>query len=285
MPSNNWFDFLGVFKYSMALFILAIFQIVAANSRPLILGVFAKNPSEAVSLYRIIEAFPLFLISIGGSLTAILLPQSARIIELGDRKNYVKMAYDGLFKGGVLSSLLCLSVALVSKQLIVAYVGTEYVHLAFWLKVWCLTLLLSLPTASCNSLILAKGRTMEIVIISACACIVSVFLNVYLSPVLGVGSAVIGYATYVVIVVAANLLYVYPKILDLQQGRLLLSYAKSVLPGILIFLVINQIKIPNFQLFQEQRLDYFFQAICWGGGFCVGYLSVIAGFFKISRHC
>jgi len=74
-------DFKEVLGYSVGIFCYSIFAVIATQSRPIILGMFGSDPTVAVSEYKILEAFPLFIISLGGLISSIVLPKSSKIIH------------------------------------------------------------------------------------------------------------------------------------------------------------------------------------------------------------
>ncbi|WP_321479828.1 hypothetical protein [uncultured Bacteroides sp.] len=94
--------------------------------------------------YRVIEVFPIFILSIGGSLISILLPKTAQAIQRNDRKAIEKMAYDGTKYSNILVALMCFPIILNAQSLLTVYVGESYVHLGIGLSIWVFTLTLFL---------------------------------------------------------------------------------------------------------------------------------------------
>jgi O-antigen/teichoic acid export membrane protein len=260
-PLFHWNDFSIVFKYSMALFVLGFFQMTAAQSRPLILGAFANDATKVVAQYKILGVFPMFIISIGGIFTSILLPKASQIIA---KKNSVlkeKFAYEGTVYTTIINAFLTFPVSLCAKELLALYVGSEFIHLARWLVIWCFTLLISLPTTPCNSLILATGRTKEIVIITIISCISSIIFNILLSPSIGMGAAVLGYLFYTITNIGFNYIYNYRKVLCLEFKPLILAFFKPALMGGIAYAVVLYSNIEKIIIVGTERYEQFIPVI------------------------
>ncbi len=245
IPLFHWKDFRIVFSYSMAIFALSFFQMTAAKSRPIILGIFAPEAAIVIAHYKIIEVFPMFIASIGGMFTSILLPKSSNIIAKNDTRGKEKFAYEGTRLTTILTILLCMPVALCANELLTLYVGSAHSHLAIWLQIWCFSMMISLHTTPCNSLILAIGKTKPIVIATAISCILSIVINILLSSIIGVGSAVIGYFVYIIILSTFNYTYYYKNILKLKFIPLVFAFLKPVMLGSLCYAIIFFLRIET----------------------------------------
>lgn len=260
IPGFYWKDFSIVFKYSLAIFAMSIFQFTAINSRPIILGMFSNQGASILSDYRVIEVFPMFIISIGGGLISILLPKSSQAIHQKDRFAVDKIAYEGTKYSSILVSLLCFPIILNAKQLLVLYVGDSYAHLSVWLTLWVFTLTLSLHNSPVASLVLATGKTRMLVYSSAIACIVSIIINSLLVNHYGVGSAVLGYLIYIIIQISFYYLYFNNKILDLKSAKVFTAYFKpTLIAGVLAFLV-SRINL-NIEL--HSIIEMVARSLCW----------------------
>lgn len=245
VPGFFWKDFSVVFKYSLAIFAMSIFQFTATNSRPLILGMFSNQGASILTDYRVVEVFPVFVISIGGMLISILLPKSSQALQRNDRNLIEKMAYEGTKYTSILVAMLCFPIILNAKGLLSLYVGEGYSHLSIWLSIWVFTLTLFLHGSPVASLVLATGKTKMLVYSSAIACIVSIIINAILTQELGIGSAVIGYLVYIVIQMSFYYFYFNSKILGLNSFKIFKAFIVPTLIGfvlmiIILFLNINQ---------------------------------------------
>ena len=224
LPGFYWNDFAVVFKYGLAILAVSIFQFAATQSRPLILGMFSIEGIGILSDYRVIEVFPIFIISLGGMLTGIFLPKTAKAIQNRDRVSIEQMAYEGTKYTSILVSILCFPVIINAHELLMLYVGNDYSHLAQWLMLWVFTLTLFLHNTPVASLVLASGKTRMLVFSSAIASTISIIINVLLTKKYGVGSAVIGYLAYIIIQVMFYYLYFNSRILGLNSFRVFKSF-------------------------------------------------------------
>lgn len=243
LPAFYWKDFAVVFKYGLAILAMGIFQFTATQSRPLILGIFSNDGVGILSEYRIIEVFPIFIISLGGMLISIFLPKTSQAIQNNDRTSIEKMAYEGTKYTSILVSVSCFPVMLSTQELLTLYVGAEYAHLAVWLMLWIFTLTLYLHNTPVASLVLATGKTRVLVLSSAIACITSMVINALLTNKYGVGSAVIGYLAYIVIQMLFYYLYFNNRVLRLKSTRVFKSFIIPTGLGFVAFVGVHLIKI------------------------------------------
>ena len=275
-PAFYWKDFSIVFKYSLAIFAMSLFQFTATQSRPLILGIFSTQGVSILSEYRVIEVFPIFIISIGGMLISILLPKTSRAIQTNNKDAIKKMAYEGTKYTSILVSFLCFPIILNANELLTLYVGEEYSHLANWLALWVFSLTLFLHNSPVASLVLATGKTKMLVYSSAIACIVSIVINAALCNIFNVGSAVIGYLAYIIIQMAFYYFYFNQKVLGLNSLKVFSSFISPTIIGLVLMIGISFFKLPIESLF----LKIIIKSIFWGFGYiiCLQLFKVI--YFK-----
>lgn len=221
-----WEDFKVILFYSLAIFALSVFQSTAAQSRPIVLGMFAKDAANVVADYRVVEVIPSFIITVGGALSAIFLPKTAGLVASGEKKEVDNFAYKGTLATSVLTNVLCFPFILSANEILTAYVGREYAYLSKWLVVWCITVLIQIHTTPGNAIVLAYGKTKVLVIATAISCLGSIVINAILSMILGVGSAVVGYFIYVVCIIGSYYLYHYKYLLKLSRKKMLCSFLK-----------------------------------------------------------
>lgn len=261
LPGFYWKDFSVVFKYSLAIFLMGIFQFTATQSRPLILGMFSNQGPSILSEYRIVEVFPVFIISIGGMLIAILLPRASQAILQKNRTVIEKIAYEGTKYTSLLASLLCFPIILNAKELLIVYVGDNFSYLSVWLSLWAYTLVLSQHNSPISSLVLASGKTRILVYSTAFACVVSIIINAALTNIFGVGSAVIGYLVYIIIQVAFYYLYFNSRVLELDSFKVFKAFSVPTLIGIILMFCVSFIKIELSSLISLILI----KSILWGG--------------------
>jgi O-antigen/teichoic acid export membrane protein len=191
-------DFSKVIKYSLAIFAMGIFQLCATQSRPLILGMFSTEGVEILSDYRIIEVFPLFIISLSSSAISILLPKTSKFVGDGNDQAIGRVAYNGTKYASVGVALLCFPIIVCAKDILTLYVGIEYEYLDIWLIIWTCTLVLFIHNIPVASILLATGKTKMLVISTAVATVLSIAVNIFLCNILQVGSVVISFLVYII---------------------------------------------------------------------------------------
>lgn len=234
-PANYWLDFKIVITFSLSIFALSLFQMTATQSRPILLSMFAPNAASVVAEFRIIEVIPMFIIMVGLTFSSIFLPKASELVTRKVHMEIENFAYRWTRLTSILANILCIPFVLSSKDILAAYVGDEYSSLSVWLSIWCITALIQIHTTPGNSLILACGKTKLLVLTSAVACLISMLINIAFCKYIGVGSAVIGYFVYVLIVISMNYIAYYRKILCLNNLKIALSF---IIPTIIGFIVL-----------------------------------------------
>ena len=260
IPAFYWKDFSVIFKYSLAIFAMGLFQFTATQSRPLILGIFSSEGVSILSEYRIIEVFPIFIISIGGILISILLPKASKYILDNDWEVIKNFAYKGTLFTSILVAIFCFPIILASRELITLYVGQEYQHLHIWLSAWIFTLIIFLHNSPVASLVLATGKTKMLVYSSAIACVISIVLNAILCPLLGVGSAVVGYLIYILIQMSFYYFYFNNQILRLNSYKIFKSFVVPAMTGLMAF---GLVYICSFTSFESLFLSIIVKCGLW----------------------
>ncbi|WP_289756531.1 oligosaccharide flippase family protein [uncultured Duncaniella sp.] len=263
-----WKEFKSILSYSIALFALSIFQMTATNSRPIILSVVAENAANTLAEYRIIEVIPVFILSIGGIITSILLPKSSEYIATNNRSGIEKFAYLGTRMTSMIACVLTFPFILGADKILSAYVGVEFSDLSVWLILWSATILLQIHTTPGNSLILASGKTKILVWTSAISCLLSMMINVALCHIYGVGSAVIGYAVYVVIIIGSYYTIYYKSLLHLNRITMIKAFSYPVIVASISLLMTKIISdIFTIEISVSERMtflvEFIFESLIW----------------------
>lgn len=261
-PGNDWRNFKVVFVFSLSLFVLSLFQATATLSRPILLSMFALNGAEIVTEFRIIEVIPSFIIMIGGVFSGIFLPKTSEMVTNNKQEEIEEFAYKWTRLTSILACVLCFPFMLCAEEVLSAYVGIEYSGLALWMTLWCITVLMQIHTTPGNSLILAYGKTKPLVITSALSCLLSMVINVILCKQMGVGSAVVGYFVYVVIVIGLYYLSYYKKLMRLRRLKMALAFVRPTALAVIAFIIASIIPFDWFDIHVENdRLSLILQCI------------------------
>lgn len=280
-PSWRWDDFKVVMVFSLSIFALSLFQMTATQSRPILLSMFAVNGATAVADFKIIEVVPQLIIMIGGTFSGIFLPKTSEMVARKDEKAMHDFAYKWTTYTTVVVAIMCFPFILCAREVLSAYVGSEYSYLSKWLIVWCVTVLIQMHTTPGNALVLAQGKTKLLVKVTAMACIISMVLNVFLCRCIDVGSAVIAYLVYVLIMIGLYYISFYKKLLHLRRLKLFKCFLGPTILAIIVYVLICFIPI-DLSMFghMNERLIYilicFIKTVLW----CIPYLLLLS-IFKI----
>lgn len=280
-PSWRWDDFKVVMVFSLSIFALSLFQMTATQSRPILLSMFAVNGATAVADFKIIEVVPQLIIMIGGTFSGIFLPKTSEMVARKDEKAMHDFAYKWTTYTTVVVAIMCFPFILCAREVLSAYVGSEYSYLSKWLIVWCVTVLIQMHTTPGNALVLAQGKTKLLVKVTAMACIISMVLNVFLCRCIDVGSAVIAYFVYVLIMIGLYYISFYKKLLHLRRLKLFKCFLGPTILAIIVYVLICFIPI-DLSMFghMNERLIYilicFIKTVLW----CIPYLLLLS-IFKI----
>lgn len=280
-PAWYWNDFKIVITFSLSIFALSIFQMTATQSRPLLLSVFSIHGASAVADFKIIEVIPQFIIMIGGTFSSIFLPKASEMVAKHEEQAMHIFAYKWTTYTTIIVSIMCFPFMLCSSEVISAYVGTQYSYLSKWLIIWCITVLIQMHTTPGNALVLAHGKTKLLVIVTAVACLFSMLLNIWLCKYYDVGSAIIAYFIYTLIIIGLYYVSFYKKLLGLSRLKLFKSFLRPVLVAVLLFFVVYMIPI-SIDLFQglNERIAYILICIIKSVIWFIPYV-VLLNLFKI----
>ncbi|MCL4640014.1 MAG: hypothetical protein QHC79_04035 [Pseudosphingobacterium sp.] len=226
--------FKEILGYSMAIFLMGIFQVTANNLRPLLLGKFSSKGIEVLTEYRVMQTIVMLILAFGGVFMQVLLPSTSKVYAEKDQVKLEKIIYDGTKYISIFFSFVVFVIISSSQPLLKIYMGDAYTYLSLWLTVWLITVLISMHNAPVASLVLSTGKTKFLVYSSGISCILSLPITIILAKELNVGSAVIGYLFYVVLQLLFYYIYYIPKILNLKSLKIFFScFGPTALIGFL----------------------------------------------------
>lgn len=270
IPARYWGDFKVVLTFSLSIFALSLFQVTATQSRPILLSIFSESGAESVAEFRIVEVIPSFIIMLSGSFLSIFLPKSSEMIVRNNKEEIVSFLKKWTSLTTIIVCILCFPFIVSHSEIIAAYVGESYSYLGKWVVLWCVFLIVQQHSTPAYSLLLANGRTKVLVWSTGIACIISMIANAVLCKLVPVGSAVIGYSIYMIILILVYYLYFYKKYLHLKRWFLIKAFLTPVIPAFIACIVplsvnldIEKIHIISF----TERIDYFvlfgINAVLW----------------------
>ena len=249
LPKWDGKAFKEIIGYSMAIFIMGIFQLTANELRPILLAKYASG-MDVLTDYRVIQTIAMLILSFGGIFLQVLLPSASKIYAENNHPKLEKMVIEATKYISVFLCLIVFLLILNASDILLLYMGEDYQYLAIWMIIWLLTVLLSMHNTPVASLVLSSGKTKQLVYSSAAACIISLPITVIFAPTLNVGAAVIGYFVYMIIQISFFYVYYIPKILKLNNAKIFFgSFSPSVLGAFIAFVVGHYVgqwlKIPE----------------------------------------
>jgi O-antigen/teichoic acid export membrane protein len=241
IPSFNFRRYKSLFIYSSSIFIMGVFQMTTVQAKPIILKLF--NPIDnnmILTEYRVLEIFPLFLTSIGGLAIGTLLPLFARLNVKSKLDEIKKLVLVGTTISSFVVCIICFPLIELSNYLIYHFVGSEFLHISIWLKIWFFTVMLFLHNIPFATYILATGKTKDLVLSSAIGCFISIFVNIVLIETYGVGSAIISYLVYIIFQMSYYYIIII-KSVGFDSKSLLIEFLKFFILGLCLFIFIDKI--------------------------------------------
>lgn len=227
-PIWNSRAFKEIVTYGMSIFVMSIFQSWANFLRPLILNKFSTEGSSSLTDFRIIDTICTLVILLGGVFTTSMLPS---LSALYSNNNLNRIQSTVLFSTRITCFFIFCIISLLivnAKNIIILYMGTDYLYLTTWLQV-ALFSLVGFHLGPVSSAMLASGRTKQTMYMAGFSCIVSLVIGAILVPKFGVGASVIGYAIYQFLQMLFYYVYLIPRILNTNSIKFLFNTFLPVL--------------------------------------------------------
>lgn len=218
-PKWDKMAFKQIAGYSLAIFAMGIFQFSANELRPILLARYAKG-IDVLTDYRIIQTIAALIMSFGTIFLQVLLPSSAKVYAENNHPKMEKMIFEATRYISIFLTFVVFLLILNADEILLLYMGEDYLHLSIWLIIWLLTLLLSMHNTPVASIVLSSGKTKALIYSSAIGCVISLPVTVLLAKNLDVGAAVVGYFVYMIIQIGFFYLFYIPKILMLNSKKI-----------------------------------------------------------------
>lgn len=233
---NAKFDkaiFKEILPYSVSIFSFGIFQFSFLHLRTIILGM--RGSIESVTDYGVMNGITGLVTMIGGVFINALLPSSSRVVANGDKVRYYKLAYQGTHFVTVILGFCSFGLMSISRDLIMVYVGNDFIHLIPWLNLW-LILLLYTHNSCISSLILGGSDVKLLTYSCGLSALVGIIVGWITVPYLGAGGTVVSLGAYYLVQLLFNYLYYWPNKLEINSLRIL---KESLFPVLFIGLSLN----------------------------------------------
>jgi O-antigen/teichoic acid export membrane protein len=232
-------DFKVVLAFSASIFVLSLLQIISVQGRPLLLGIFAENGASMVADYRIVELIPNFLVVLCGMYASIFLPKISAMMVKGDMCSIQEYANIWTLRISIFSYMVGGAIFFSASELMFAYLGDAEGQFDYWLKWWLPAIVLQIHATPTTSIILAKGISKPLVVVTLLACVVSLPINVVCLDTLGVGAAVASYYAYIFIIMAFNYVYYYDNAIGVSGKQILQRFMLPTVAAVVSLLLCN----------------------------------------------
>lgn len=216
--------FKQIYPFALSIFSFSIFQFLALNSRPLIIG--NISGAEEVADYNIMYTITMVVMVFSNSFMQVLIPIVSKMRVSNDITNIKKIMSEGTKYVTILLTVIILLLILSLREILILYVGEAYVNLSSWLSLWLLVLLLSHRNVM-TSMVFTETRLNSVMLMGFCAMVVAFIAYFMLIPYFGVGGVIIGFALHELIHTLFYYLYFMPTKCKVNA---LPIFFKSVLP-------------------------------------------------------
>lgn len=255
--------FKEILPYSLGIFSFGIFQYSYKQLQVVIVGMQGSIPS--VTDYGVMTSIASLVSMVGGVFIQSLLPSSTRIVAKGDKSSYYRVAYQGTHYITIILCFCAFGLITVDKDLLMIYVGKDFLHLVPWLNIWLFLTITS--NGSCiSSLILGGSNIKPLTYSSAVASVSAIAATWFAVPHFGAGGVVFGMIVYNLIQQVFYYTYYWRVILKIDTWKI---FVKTDLPfitlgGGLAFILKN---IPHFS---NDWINVFFFGITFAILYLIG---------------
>jgi len=230
-PSWNFPAVRPLLFYCLSMMVFSVFSSISKNITPLILAARVPDNAGAVMAdYQVINYVQMMMMMIVGSLMAALVPHISAAASGGDQKIFKKTIVQGTKVVWSFGALVGFGVIMLSREVILVYVGPDYLHLSFWLQLYVVAILYNLYSPAMASAILASGKLIPLVYATGIGCIVSLATCWILAPKFGVGSVAFAMIGYILVYFVVTHFWYFPKYFKINPIN---QICKVLLPPVL----------------------------------------------------
>ena len=191
-----------------------------------------------------------------GTLISIFLPKSSEMTVNCKRDEIQNYVNTWTTRTTILVCTLCFPFIVAADEILSAYVGAGNAYLSKWLQLWCFFLIVQMHSTPAFSFILAKGKTKVLVIATAIASILSIIVNICLSSTIPVGSAIIGYAVYMICLIGVYYIHIYKYYLNFNRLPIFKSFLVPLLIGFMACIIPFGVPMEDIHIFSIERIDF-----------------------------
>nr|WP_321466998.1 lipopolysaccharide biosynthesis protein [uncultured Desulfobulbus sp.] len=247
IPSFNFDSLRPLLKYCFAVSAFAIFTAIAERSRPIILGVrIPHNVAGVLADYQIVNYVKMFLEMISSTIVLSLIPYISGTYAEGDKFIYKNIITVGTKFIWAFGAMIGFSVILLSREILLLYVGGEYLYLNKWLVLLVIGFLYNLYNPGMSSAILSSNCLRPLIYATFVGCIGSSLICWFFAPYFGIGALIYSFIFYNFILFCFTHFWYFPRFFHIDPFQQIL---KILLPPIfagLVMCFVGRICMENF---------------------------------------
>ena len=212
IPGLNFKAALPLLKYCLALMAFGIFTVTAEKLRPIILGIrIPSDAGNALTDFQIIDYARIFLAMVSSSFITVLVPYISGAVADGNNGLYKKIIIRGTKIVWTLGALMGFVIIMLSKEVILIYVGPEYLHLQKWLELLIIGFLYNLYNPAMSSAILSTNTLTPLIFATSIGSLISFLICWGFSASMGVGAIVYSLIGYNAVVFCVTHFWYFPR--------------------------------------------------------------------------
>lgn len=242
-PSFDWNVFKEILPYSLNIFSFSIFSFSYNHLKSVFLGV--QGTLESVTDYSVINSISALCSMVCGVFLTAMLPSASKSIANKDEKAYYRIAYNGTKYITFFVTFCVFGLMSISTDLLLVYVGPDFLYLKKWLNILLLTLLGN-HILGISSLILGGENIRPLSRMTAVSSTLGLLVAWFAIPYYQVGGVVIATVVYCIGQQCFYYIYYFKNIMRLDIGMLLF---KIVIPIFLIGIICYELVkfLPNLE--------------------------------------
>jgi O-antigen/teichoic acid export membrane protein len=211
--------FKQILPYSLNIFSFGIFQFSFYNLRTVFLGI--QSTPEVITEYNVMNSLVGLTTAISTVFMGALLPSSSRIVAIGDKENYYRIAYQGTKFITICLCFCAMGMMTICDDLMMVYVGESFMHIIPWFMLWLVLVVIGSHNQSISSLILAGTDVRAITINTMFSSVIGLIVTWIAIPYYMAGGPIIAYAVYVICQILFYWIYYWPKKMKIKTEKVL----------------------------------------------------------------
>ena len=217
LPKFDKTIFKEILPYSLNIFSFGLFQYSYNNLKTVVVGI--RGDISAVTDYGVMASMASLVAMVGSVFIQALLPASSRIVANNDRTAFDRVAYQGTHFITIILCFCAFGLMTVDRDLMMVYVGVDFMHLIPWLNVWLLLTITG--NVSCiSSLILGGSNIRPLTYSSAVASVAAIITYWFAVPYFQAGGVVVGMIVYNAVQQLFYYFYYWRKTLGIDTWRI-----------------------------------------------------------------